>query len=137
MMLKFFYNGIKDSTGRLHKAWYSYSETRNNGMTLTVYSADHTCSRFASEEIGGAFTVENDTDTMTDYFRPDSITIPKDHKYFRAAISATIKQEEKRVRRLQKQLLKCKAYMIPSLERDISNRLGQILKLQTLLKEEK
>lgn len=132
-MLKFMYNGIKDSNGNLHKAWYSYSETFNGGMELNIYSSQTSCSRFESAEIIKEFTVENDTDTMTDYFRPDSIKVPADHKHFKAVIAATVKQEKKTIKRLRNRLLKCKAYMISSIEKDIINHGLKIKQLEALL----
>lgn len=90
-MLKFFYNGIKENSGKLQKAMYSQS-TDNNGKTFfNVYAREYT--RF-SEEIKKSFIVHNDTDTMTDYFDQDMIMVYSDHPLYNQVSEAFDKQQK-------------------------------------------
>ena len=78
--LKFFYNGIKANGGKLQKAHFSDSPLHNRPAgTITIYARDY--SRF-SAEIREAFTVENDTDSMTDYFENDRIRVEPNYPLY-------------------------------------------------------
>ena len=94
MELRFFYNGIKGTDKKLQKAFYSRGSLRGyREGTITIYARGYT--RF-SNEIKKHFTVENDTDTRTDYFDSDKIRVTPEHKLFSLVNEAYTKQENKR-----------------------------------------
>ena len=77
-MLRFFYNGIKASDGKLQRCWYSDSQLRNHPAgTITIYARDS-----FSKEVCGEFIVENDSDMMTDYFEHDRIRVEPDDMHY-------------------------------------------------------
>jgi hypothetical protein len=82
-MLKFFYNGLKTSSGKLEKASYSvgpYSpESGLSEDTITITAREYL--RFSSE-IQEAFGVTNRTDTMTDFFDHDRIRVLPSHPLY-------------------------------------------------------
>lgn len=91
--LRFFYNGIKVGKGSLQKAHYSLGNLRNHpDETITIYAREYT--RF-SAEIREAFKVENDTDTMTDYFEHDRIRVEPSHPMYAVVKAAWEKQENR------------------------------------------
>lgn len=84
--LKFFWNGIKDSTGKLHTVSYSEGPfTRHAAGTIAIYKREY--SKFPAE-IREAFTVKNDTDSMTDYFEADKIYVTPDHNLYQTVKEA-------------------------------------------------
>ncbi|MDA9072748.1 hypothetical protein N9K75_02615 [bacterium] len=88
-MVKFFYNGLKTETGaKLQKASYSKGYyTPESGIpadSITIYATQYT--RF-TKEIKEVFTVENDSDSMTDYFEHDRIRVAPTHPLY-ADVSA-------------------------------------------------
>lgn len=78
--LKFYYNGIKVNGGKLQKAFFT-----RGADTITIYARDYV--RF-SAEIRGIFAVENDSDSMTDYFEKDRIRVKKDHPLYTQVLQA-------------------------------------------------
>ena len=91
-MLKFFYNGIKENGGKLQKCSYSISQLLNYPEgTYTIYARDY--ARF-SKEVQQAFDVENNTDSMTDYFETDTIRVKPDHPLYEQVKAAHIAQGE-------------------------------------------
>lgn len=91
--LRFFYNGIKVGKGSLQKAHFSLGNLRNHAEnTITIYAREYT--RF-SAEIREAFKVENDTDTMTDYFEHDRIRVEPSHPLYAQVKAAFDKQENR------------------------------------------
>ena len=92
MTVKFFYNGIKVD-GVLYKCWYSvgpYNEASKLPVgTITLraksYSTDFPI-------IEGA-TVENNSDSMTDYHEKDTMRIFPGSPYYADAIAAYEKNE--------------------------------------------
>lgn len=93
-MLKFFWNGIKDSeanNGKLQKASYSASQLINfPAGTITIYGKNF---RQFSQGIGNAFTVKNDTDYQTDYFENDRIRVEPSHPLYSQVKAAYDAQE--------------------------------------------
>jgi hypothetical protein len=78
--LRFFWNGIKGSDGKLQKAWYSAGELHSFPTgTITIYA--RTYDSF-SAEVRNAFTVENDSDIITDYFAKDLIRVTPEHPLY-------------------------------------------------------
>lgn len=92
MTVKFMWNGIKVD-GTLYKAHYSKGAyTANSGIpegTITVYAKDYR----ALPQIEG-LTIENDSDTMTDYFENDRVRICPNNKYYSEANAAYDKMNE-------------------------------------------
>lgn len=82
--LRFFANGIKVGTGKLQKAFASIQTEGNQYQvagTISVYARDY---KRLSAEIGAAFAVKNDSDSMTDYFEQDSFKVVPTHPLYDA-----------------------------------------------------
>lgn len=99
-MLKFFYNGIKGSSGKLEKASYSSGPyTPESGLpndTISITAREYL--RF-SPEIQAAFVVVNQTDTMTDFFDKDRIRVRPSHPLYPQVKAAYEAQQAKRAAR--------------------------------------
>jgi hypothetical protein len=85
---KFFYNGIKVNGGPLQKASYSLYKDG----TIALYARDYTG---FSSEVWEAFTVSNDSDTMTDYFAKDTLRVQPDHALFPLVQAGFNKHDER------------------------------------------
>ena len=99
-MLKFYYNGIKENGEKLQKAHYSmggYTNLPND--TITIYNREYI--RF-SAEIRESFKVENDSDSMTDYFCKDRIRVLPDHALYAEVLAAYVKQQNSYDRKYNK-----------------------------------
>ena len=93
--IKWFWNGFKvNGSKALTKAHYSFQKTQ-----LTVYGKEY---KDFPPELAEVFTVENNTDLITDYFDNDKIRIEPSHPEFQAAAQAYIKQEERAIQRMEK-----------------------------------
>jgi copper chaperone CopZ len=96
-MLKFMYNGIK-LNGELFKAWYSIGSTRGYAEgTITIYAKDYK----SFPQVDG-LQVQNNTDSMTDYFEKDRIRVTPDNKFYNEVLAAYNKQEEHRQNKINK-----------------------------------
>jgi hypothetical protein len=86
--IKFFYNGIKlNGQNKLIRCFYSLdNSTRESGPCVTIYAKG-----YGAELPGDLFTVENDTDIMTDYFDTDSATMTPAHPLYKYARAAALK----------------------------------------------
>ena len=99
-MLKFFWNGIKGSDGKMQFASFSDGKLTNHPEgTLTIYADQRkgTC-RFKGE-VCEAFEIKNDSDSMTDYFETDSIRVLPSHPLYnqvKAALAARKAHFDKR-----------------------------------------
>lgn len=101
-MLKFYYNGIKENGGKLQKAFYSMGgDIGLTGGTITIYAREYT--RF-SEGVRKEFTVENNSDAMTDYFEEDKIRVASNHEHYPEVLAAFEKAEAKNAARRAKYL---------------------------------
>jgi hypothetical protein len=95
--VKYFWNGLKvNGEKKLYRAHYSFVKewTRCDTVIpthLTIYARDY--SGFPAELLE-VFEIENDSDSMTDYFETDSITVHVDHPEFDAVYAAWAAQEE-------------------------------------------
>lgn len=102
MNLKFMYNGIK-LDGKLYKGSYSkgsYHPSSNiPAGSITIYARDY--KSFPKVE---GLNIENNTDTMTDYFDNDKIRVTPDNKYYKEVNAAFEKQEAKRQARFNKRM---------------------------------
>ncbi len=86
--IRFFYNGIKiNGQNKLIRCFYSLdNSTRESGPCVTIYAKG-----YGAELPGDLFTVENDTDIMTDYFDTDSATMTPAHPLYKYARAAALK----------------------------------------------
>jgi len=100
--LRFYWNGIKASDGKLQRC--SYSGGPYIGYpdgTVTVYAKDY---RRFSAEVREASTVENGTDTQTDYFENDRFRVQPGHHLYDAIREAMKAGEAHRERQHAKRI---------------------------------
>lgn len=91
MSLKFFYNGIKGSDGKLQGADYSLGGLWNSPTeTITIYGKRY---RDFSKEIHEAFVVINNSDCQSDYFEQDHIRVEPSHPLYQQVKAAYLKQK--------------------------------------------
>lgn len=97
----FYWNGLKDDKGgKLQKAWYSSGQLTNApAETISIYARDY---NHFSALVRACFQVENDTDTMTDYFDSDRIRVTPSHPLYAQVRAAFEAQEAYRDRRAAK-----------------------------------
>jgi hypothetical protein len=89
--LKFKWNGIKASDGKLQRAFYSDGALLNSPAgTITIYGRDY---KPFSAEVREAFKVENDSDGMTDYFETDRIRVTPAHPLYSQVQAALVARE--------------------------------------------
>ena len=99
--LRFFWNGIKGSDGKLQSCIYSDSPLLHSPAgTITIYARHY---RPFSTEVREAFTVENDSDMMTDYFESDRIRVTPTHPLYFHVKAVLIAREAHYERRFQPQ----------------------------------
>jgi len=97
--LKFYWNGIKASGGKLQGCFYSLGNLINYpGDTLTIYARN---SRF-SIEVRASFVVQNDSDSQSDYFVHDKIRVAATHPLYAEVLAARNASEARNLRRLAK-----------------------------------
>lgn len=95
--IRFMYNGMKQEK-TLYKGWYSMGRLTNAPEgTITIYASDYK----SFPHIEG-LTIENNTDSMTDYFEKDRIRVTPDNPYYEAVKAAYGLQEAKRKARYEK-----------------------------------
>lgn len=99
-MVKFMWNGIKVD-GELYKSHYSKGRyTFESGIpqeSITIYGK-HYCSFPLIEGL----QIENDSDSMTDYFENDRILVTPDNIHYPAVLEAYRKQTEHQEKRFAK-----------------------------------
>lgn len=97
----FYWNGLKDHKGApLQKSFYSGGELhRYPEGTLSIYARDYTG---FSAQVREAFAVENDSDSMTDYFQKDSIRVIPSHPLYPQVLAALNAQSAHQERRAAK-----------------------------------
>jgi hypothetical protein len=89
MKIKFLWNGIKID-GKLYRCFYSDGKLINHPEgTLTIYAKDYKHIPNIPE-----LQVQNDSDSMTDYFETDRIRITPDNPYHEAVLEALKKYNE-------------------------------------------
>jgi len=90
--IKFFWNGIKiNGEKTLIKCFYSLDNQRE---CVTIYARD-----YGVHLPSDMFPVENDTDSMTDYFATDHIVVFPDHPLYLYARAAALKAEIRNLER--------------------------------------
>ena len=84
-MLKFFWNGIKGSDGKLYRAFIHDGELRNfPSGTITISARDG----HFSAEVAEQFKVYNETDSQSDYFENDRIRVIPTHPLYPQVLAA-------------------------------------------------
>lgn len=83
----FYWNGIKDAKGaKLQRVFYSTGALRSYPAgTITIYGRDY---EGFSAKVCECFAVQNDSDTMTDYFEKDRIRVTPSHPLYAAVLAA-------------------------------------------------
>lgn len=127
--IKFFYNGIKDIDKKLQPCYISAGR-KQEGWEIFVSKKNYTP---FSEGIRAAFTIKNDTDSMTDYFEHDHFHISPDSPYFIPAMEAVLVIEEKIYKRLNKKLESGRYYNKEYITGDITRQEKRIAELQSYL----
>jgi hypothetical protein len=94
------YNGIKVN-GVLYKGHYSKGLI-SNSETITIYAKDYSVD-FPKIE---GLNIENNTDTMTDYFDKDKVRVDPINKFYKEVNEAYEKQQEKRQQKRERKLNK-------------------------------
>ncbi len=86
--IRFFWNGIKtNGENKLIRCFYSLdNSTRQPGPCVTIYAKG-----YGAELPRDLFTVQNETDSMTDYFDTDSATLTPSHPLYKYARAAALK----------------------------------------------
>ncbi|TGM05951.1 hypothetical protein EHQ76_06690 [Leptospira barantonii] len=99
-MIQFTIRGPKVK-GKVYKAFYYHSEDQNGNKYIQVSSTEYGRLYFP-EEIREQFKVENDTDTMTDYFDKDNFRVYETHPLFQKVAAAIEEIKEYCKRREEK-----------------------------------
>ena len=89
--MKFFYNGIKGSDGKLQKCYYADGPYHNLPSDCITIHGKHY--KGFSEEVRNTFKVENGTELQTDYFENDRIRVFSSHPLYAQVKAAYEKQE--------------------------------------------
>lgn len=97
--IKFYYNGFKVNGGALYKVTYCAGEYVSlPAGTITIYAKTNNYTHMP-KEVRELFTVENNTDTQSDYFETDKIRVLPTHPLYAevkaAADEAKAKNEKK------------------------------------------
>ena len=83
---KFLWNGIKVNNGQLQKGHYTIGNLINAPAgAITIYASTY---KGFSREVWEAFDVQNDSDSMTDYFETDRIRVKPDHPLYAEVLKA-------------------------------------------------
>jgi len=77
-MIKLLKKGIRVN-GEYYPVWYSSSKSNING-NATIYARTY---NKMPDEVYKEFIVENDSDSMTDYFEKDRIRVSPNNKWFK------------------------------------------------------
>lgn len=99
--IKFYYNGIKGSDGKLQKAYYSIGNyTAASGIpndTITIGVSKKNDSFKFSQEIREAFqgAWTNNTDSQSDYFDCDRIRVYSNNPFYPQVLEALKKRHAK------------------------------------------
>lgn len=121
-MLKFFWNGVKGSDGKLQRVFYSVGRLLSAPEgTISIYARD--LGRF-SDEVRASFEVQNNSDSMSDYFESDFIRVRPLHPLYREVAGAYLVSAARSVAALERALADTTSEVARS------NRLGEIAELR-------
>ena len=99
-MLKFYYNGIRDSGRLLQACDYSMGNLINHPFdTIAIRKREY---KNFSKEVHEYFNVENETDIQSDYHETDRIYVPVDHPLYCQVLEVYKKQEAKNLKMREK-----------------------------------
>ena len=109
-MIRFFYNGIKASDGKLQRCWYSDAQLLHHPAgTITIYARGS-----FTKEISEEFIVTNDSDLMTDYFEHDRMRVEPDDMLYDKVKEALVKQNtHEKNRETRAQNIRRTGYPVP------------------------
>lgn len=94
--MKFMYNGIKGSDGKLQKCWYSTANWLNKPQEMIrIYGKGY---KSFSAEVKAAFIVEDGTDVMSDYFETEHIDVLPTHPLYAEVFHALLLVRERNER---------------------------------------
>lgn len=94
--MKFFYNGIKASDGKLQKCYYSEGPyLKLPEGTITIYGKHY---KNFSAEVSAAFKIEDGTDIQSDYFENQHIRVEPSHPLYAQVKEALEKQKARNAR---------------------------------------
>lgn len=93
--IKFFWNGIKiNGRKKLIRCHYSLDNRHDGRECVTIYARD-----YMGHLPGDMFPVENDTDSMTDYFETDRADVFPGHPLYPYARAAAVSAKIREIRR--------------------------------------
>lgn len=121
-MIRFLWNGLKGSDGKLQRAHYSFQRAWTTGTGkvipthITIFARDY--DGFSSE-IAAEFTIENRTDIQADYFDKDTIMVEPSHPRFRDVAAALLQGATKDATR-------CANHGKPQDAKNYANRAGEV-----------
>ncbi len=98
--IRFFYNGIKGDDKKLQKCYYN-AKLSTCPDTIAICKMDHIS---FTQQIRNEFVIENNSDSMTDYFETSRIYVKPDHSLYPAVKIAFEKQQAKRAIQKAKRL---------------------------------
>ena len=80
MALRFFWNGIKENSGKLQRCHYSESQLLSfPAGTITIYARDY---KPFSAEVRAMFAVEDASDFASDYVVKEHIRVKPEHPLY-------------------------------------------------------
>jgi hypothetical protein len=116
--IRFFYNGLKTESGKLEKAYFSYSTKSDGSKHVMCYkdSYDH-----FSETIRKELQAINKSDYQTDYVVHDHIEFNANSPYWIEALKMAKITIEKKIVRITKKIEnpKTEKYLLSGLIRDV------------------
>lgn len=93
MNIKFYKHFVKNlDTGAKARCFYSACTQTNGDEVVSIYAKQYT------DNLGKVFPaemVDNRSNSYTDYFEKDSVTIKKGDMLYEAALAAAIEQEKR------------------------------------------
>ena len=91
MALRFFWNGIKENSGKLQRCHYSGSQLISfPAGTITIYARDY---KPFSVEVRAAFVAEDASDFATDYVVKEHIRVKPDHPLYGVVHAAMLAEK--------------------------------------------
>ncbi len=100
--LKFYWNGIKGSDGKLQRAYYSIGNWANKSEEMIrIYGKRY---RDFSAEVAAEFKCEDGSDPTTDYFEQVHIDVYPSHPLYGQVLEACKKAKEHNAKMLAKKM---------------------------------
>ena len=94
MALRFFWNGIKENSGKLQRCHYSGSQLISfPAGTITIYARDY---KPFSAEVRATFAVEDDSDFATDYVVKEHIRVKPNHPLYEIVRASMLAAQARR-----------------------------------------